>query len=423
MPTFTPFRALRYAASDLRDLVAPPYDVQSPDQSEALARRSPHNIVAIDVPAVTQSAADDPYAAAAATLEQWRADGILVQDDRPTLTIHRMGFVDDSGEERTLVAVLGALEVVDDGAGGVLAHERTTPKASTDRLDLTRATRANLSPVWGLSLTAGLTAALDEPGEAVAVVSVDGVTHTLERVSDPARIAHLCALVKADEVLIADGHHRYAVARAFRDEVRKETGRRDTAAETTLAYVGELVPEQLSVRAIHRLYDGVGHEALAAALGEFFDFADAPMPSLALVGELVERGALVLVGPHGDAQWLTPRAGAFEGVRALDGAWLEHALAGVAVSVDYEHRVSEVVEALVSGRAHSAVLIRPVPLAESSARRASGCSCPRSRPCSPPSRSRGRCCGRWTDCRPAVPSQRMHSQFPARCRPRARRAR
>ena len=63
--------------------------------------------------------------------------------------------------------MLGALEVVDEGAGGVLPHERTTPKDSTDRLELTRATRANLSPVWGLSLATGLTALLAEPGEPV----------------------------------------------------------------------------------------------------------------------------------------------------------------------------------------------------------------------------------------------------------------
>ena len=86
---------------------------------------------------------------------------------------------------RDLVGVIGALEVVDEGAGGVLPHERTTPKASTDRLDLTRATRANLSPVWGLSLAAGLTGLLQEPGELVGEVTVDGVVHRVERVTTP----------------------------------------------------------------------------------------------------------------------------------------------------------------------------------------------------------------------------------------------
>ena len=81
---------------------------------------------------------------------------MLARDDEPSFTAYRMQFTDAAGSARDLVGVIGALEVVDEGAGGVLPHERTTPKASTDRLDLTRATRANLSPVWGLSLAAGL---------------------------------------------------------------------------------------------------------------------------------------------------------------------------------------------------------------------------------------------------------------------------
>ncbi len=77
-----------------------------------------------------------------------------------------MRFTDAAGVARDLVGVLGGLEIVDEGAGGVLPHERTTPKASTDRLDLTRATTANLSPVWGLSLAAGLTKAAGRAGRA-----------------------------------------------------------------------------------------------------------------------------------------------------------------------------------------------------------------------------------------------------------------
>ena len=82
---------------------------------------------------------------------------MLVADDEPSFTIYRMRFTDDTGTARDIAGVLGGLEITDEGAGGVLPHERTTPKASTDRLDLTRATRANLSPVWGLSLASGLT--------------------------------------------------------------------------------------------------------------------------------------------------------------------------------------------------------------------------------------------------------------------------
>ena len=95
-----------------------------------------------------------------------------------------------------IVGVLGALEVVDEGAGGVLPHERTTPKASTDRLDLTRATNANLSPIWGLSLAGGLTELLTAPAEPVGSVTVDGVEHSVERVTDPERVAAIGAHVR-----------------------------------------------------------------------------------------------------------------------------------------------------------------------------------------------------------------------------------
>ena len=149
---------------------------------------------------------------------------MLVADETPTFTLYRMRFTDAAGVARDLVGVLGGLEVVDEGAGGVLPHERTTPKASTDRLDLTRATTANLSPVWGLSLASGLTELLDEPGEPVGAVTVDGVEHVVERVTDPARIAAIREHLGRDDVLIADGHHRYGVSRTYRDEVRAATG-------------------------------------------------------------------------------------------------------------------------------------------------------------------------------------------------------
>ena len=364
VPRFEAFPALRYAGSaDLDEVTAPPYDVQTSEQTRALAERSPHNVVAIDVPAVVHEGADDVYAVAADTLSRWVAEGVLVADHQPSLTILRMRFTDQSGEERDLASVVGLLEVVDEGAGGVLAHERTTPKASTDRLDLTRATRANLSPVWGLSMATGLTEMLQEPGELVGRVDVDGVTHLAERVTDPQRIASITELVGSDEVLIADGHHRYAVARAFRDEKGAAGG-----SGLTLASVGELVPEQLSVRAIHRLYGGADHGSVREALAEYFDLTDAPIPSLAMLSDLVDKGVLALIGPDGSAEWLTPKEGAFDGVRSLDGAWLEHALAGLAseseLATTYEHDMGELVEAIVSGRAHSGVLIRPVSIEE-----------------------------------------------------------
>jgi uncharacterized protein (DUF1015 family) len=369
VPRFEPFRALRYATGDLAPVIAPPYDVLSDADVDALQARSPENITVVDVP----RGGSDRYRRAAAAFADWRERGVLVADPEPGFTIYRLRFTDDLGQARNIAGVLGGLEVVDPdsrstaGAGGrttsVLPHERTTPKASTDRLDLTRATRANLSPVWGLSLAAGLADALRAPGEPVGEVTEDGVTHVVERVTEPARIAAIQDLLAADDVLIADGHHRYGVAQTYRDEVRAATGRTDTPAEQTLAFVNELVADQLSIAAIHRLYAGIGLDTLTELLGSRFDLAPAPIPTQDTLRAMERDGHLVLHSATGT--WtLTPRTGAFDGVRALDGAWLEETLAGTSADVSYQHGLEEVLTAVADGRAVAAVLIRPVGIGE-----------------------------------------------------------
>jgi uncharacterized protein (DUF1015 family) len=356
---------LRYAADDLAAVVAPPYDVLSDAQVDELAGRSVHNIVRVDVP----RGGADRYERAAETLQEWIDHGVLVPDERPSFTIYRMRFTDAGGAARDVAGVVGGLEIRDEGAGGVLPHERTTPKASTDRLDLTRATRANLSPVWGLSLASGLTDLLAEPGEPVGKVVENPATgsgpveHVVERVVDPDRIEAIRRAIAADDVLIADGHHRYSISRTYRDDVRAATGRCDGPAEQTLAFVSELVTDQLSVEAIHRLYAGIGFDELADALGRSFALTAVDRPDAGTLAQMAAGGFLVLVGP-GQAWRLDPQPGRFAGVRELDGAWLETALADIRVSVTYQHGLAETLAEVDAGRATAAVLIRPVSVAE-----------------------------------------------------------
>jgi uncharacterized protein (DUF1015 family) len=361
VPRFTPFPALRYNDREIDDLIAPPYDVLSDADLDELGARSRFNITHVDVP--RESTGPDRYDRAAGVLKDWINAGIMSFDDTATFTLYRMRFTDASGIPRDIVGVLGGLEVVDEGAGGVLPHERVTPKASTDRLDLTRATRANLSPIWGLSLAAGLTELLIEPGEFIASVTVDGVEHTVERVTDSDRIAAIADKIRSDDVLIADGHHRYGVALRYRDEVRAESDR-SFAAEDTLAFISELVADQLSVEAIHRLYSEVSWDDLVDALDRVFVREDAGRPSADTLTTMADRGVLCLIGSDGRAQWLTPRPGAFEGVRSLDGVWLEHALGDLAHEVTYQHGVDNATAAVISGAAVGAVLINPVSVGE-----------------------------------------------------------
>ena len=359
VPRFEPFVAIRYATADLACLVAPPYDVLTDADVEVLESRSPHNIVRIDVP----RGGDDRYERAAATMHTWLKEGILAVDSEPSFSIYRMRFTDSTGARRDIAGVLGALEVVDPEAGGVLPHERTTAAASTDRLELTRATAANLSPVWGLSLASGLTELLAEPGDPLGAVTDEGVEHRVERVTDQRRIAAIRDRLASDDVLIADGHHRYSVARMYRDEVREATGRSDSQAELTLAFVNELIEDQLSVAAIHRLYAGIELADLADALGRSFDLVATERPTSQTLEAMQRAGFLILVGR--DRAWrMKPKPGRFDGVRPLDGGWLETALADVSLTVSYQHGLDETLSEVDSGRASAAVLIRPVTVAE-----------------------------------------------------------
>jgi uncharacterized protein (DUF1015 family) len=364
VPRFEPFRALRYSPSlPLDEVAAPPYDVLSEADVDALSARHPRNIVLVDVP--RESDGEGRYDLAARRLGEWMADGTLTLDDAPSFTLYRMRFTDDSGRARETVGVIGGLEVIDEGAPGVLPHERTTPKAKSDRLDLTRATRTNLSPVWGLSLAAGLTELLAPPAEAVGrVIDEDGVEHTVERVSDPARVAAISAAIGTQPVVIADGHHRYAISRTYRDEVRTATADTGTPAELTMTYVAELVADQLSVEAIHRLFTGITASELLDALSRSFDTMSAGLVGPTTLTEMASRGTLCLVRPDGTGMLLRPRPAAFAGVRDLDSARLEHSLADVDHTVAYQHGVGHVLDAVTSGAASAGILIRPVSVAE-----------------------------------------------------------
>jgi uncharacterized protein (DUF1015 family) len=359
VPRFEPFAALRYQPSALDDVVAPPYDVLSDAEVDALEQRHPYNIVHVDVPRERDGEAR--YELAGDRLRAWVAEGVLTRDPEPSFTLYRMSFTDAAGDDREVVGVLGALEVVDEGAGRVLPHERVTHKASTDRLDLTRATVANMSPIWGLSLATDLTSLLTEPGEPVGSVTVDGVTHSVERVTDAGRVSAISTMVWSDDVLIADGHHRYGVARRYRDEVRAATGDHDSAAELTLAFVSELVADQLSVEAIHRVYREIGFDELVAALSVGFETGEAEPIGAETLARMADGGTLCLMSPDGTGVSLTPRAGAFDDIRSLDGLWLEHLLEGTTATVSYQHGVDEVGTLMATDpTVTAAVLIRPV---------------------------------------------------------------
>jgi len=356
VPQFEPFRALRYSAKySLGDVCSQPYDVQSDADRESYARRNTHNIVHLDLPV-----GPDAYREAAKTLSSWIESGALQLDAEPSFTLYRMKFVDSAGSARETVGVIGALRIEEPNSKEVLPHEQTTPKAKTDRLDLTRATQANLSPIWGLSLTPQLSTALNEPGELLgAFTDENGVQHIVERVSNRARCAVISKLIAQNPVVIADGHHRYAISRTYRDENPQLKD-----AKSTLCYINELIDEQLSVAAIHRLYSDVETGSLLTQLEKFFDITDLPTLTPSIIAKMSQDNHLTFVAPNGQAKSLKPKSEMFTGVRNLDSVFLEHALADIEKSVSYQHGFSEVTAQLKTGKYTAAILIRPVSVSE-----------------------------------------------------------
>jgi len=359
VPRFEPFRGLRYDTSrvSLADVTAPPYDVIDERQRAALATE-PRNAVRIDLP--VDEHGEDRYDVARRLLREWQAEGTFALDEAPTFTVYRMTFTDEAGRTRQTTGVIGALELWPPGSGQILPHEHTTPKAKSDRLDMLRSCRANLSAIWGLSLASGLTDLLPTDGEPDDEwTDPDGVTHTVWISRDPERNGHIAAKVLDQPIVIADGHHRYETSLQYRDE-RRVTDGPGTAADLTMCLMVELVEDELTVQPIHRLITGLPEGAAPHLLwSEHFDVEATDAFGPDAVERLVEAGGLGLVDDTGSFV-MRPRDGAFDDSVVLDTVRLEQARAALpAHELTYQHGVANVVEAVAEGRAQAAVLMRP----------------------------------------------------------------
>jgi len=224
-----PFRGLRYQAGQVDDLarvIAPPYDVISPAEQRALYARSPHNIVRLEY---GEAHADDGeqnnrYTRAAATLAQWLASGVLVQDDRPAFYIYDQEF-EHAGVRYRRRALLTRVGLEEWAKGIVRPHERTMDRPKEDRLRLLRACRANTSPIFALyrdphgAVSSALQDATSGRSPA-AVAEAAEERHSLWPLSEEKVQRWLQQQLAPATLYIADGHHRYETALAYRDERR-----------------------------------------------------------------------------------------------------------------------------------------------------------------------------------------------------------
>ncbi|MGH9016109.1 MAG: DUF1015 family protein [Acidimicrobiales bacterium] len=363
MPRFEPFHGLRYdPAIPLDRVIAPPYDVVDAGERARLAERHLANAIEVELPVEDPRTGLDRYQSAAALLARWIGEGVLQRDSRPAFYAYRMTV---PGGTATM-GVLGALGCDPDG-DDVLPHEQTMPKDTTDRLDLLRACRTNLSPIWGLSLSAGVSKTFAPSGAPTAeATDDDGVGHALWVLDDPAVLDAITEAVGEAPLVIADGHHRYHTALAYQAERRAADGDVDGGYDAILALVVELSEDQLSVRPIHRTLSGIPADLdLAETFGRWFDTVHVGPAEDSLIDAVADSEALALVTTS-DVWLLTPRPETYEAA----GSDLDSSL--VALVVDeipgvtpaYHHDWHAAIAAVERGEADVAVLIRPVTVAQ-----------------------------------------------------------
>lgn len=333
MAELRPFRALRYdpAHIDLSLAIAPPYDVISPQQQAELYDREPHNIIRIEYGREQPGDGEgsNKYTRARDDLRAWRAASVLRLDDKPAIYVHRQQFEWDRGAYSRL-AYFGAVRLEEWDKGVIKPHEHTLSNPKADRMNLLRATRTQVSPVYSLFRARGAVAPAE--GEIVARAEADRQQHTLERISDAASIGAIVRAIAEADVYIADGHHRYETALAYRDEVRARaaTWTGDEPENFVLMALTSFDDPGLLVLPTHRLIHlpSLPDDALSR-IGRHFDISaldgsDARSLLVALA-EAGHRGSSFVVGGlDGGPHLLTLRhRGGVEGTMPEDqsGAW------------------------------------------------------------------------------------------------------
>jgi len=238
MARIFPFRGLRYNPSKVKlaEVVTQPYDKISPEMQDRYYESSPYNLVRIILgkPETGDNERESVYTRAAASVQQWRTNGVLAADDEPSLYLYTQTFRvpgDKSGavlERRGFIA-LGQLEDYDQKV--VFRHEQTLTKPKADRLNLLRATQSHFGQIFMLysDPAAEVDAALRQSGPPAAEVRDEyDVLHRMWQVSDPHVIQAVQAKMADKKLIIADGHHRYETALNYRDEMRKHAAVRSS---------------------------------------------------------------------------------------------------------------------------------------------------------------------------------------------------
>jgi uncharacterized protein (DUF1015 family) len=286
MALLVPFRGIHYDPTkirDLRDVVAPPYDVISPEAQDAFYRRHPWNVIRLILNKETSgdNARHNRYTRAAAHYRAWLKAGILLRAGTPHFYFLEEEFGastcdaldrDSASSKKVRRGFIGLLRLEEFSRGVVLPHEKTQSKPKADRLALMEACRANFSQIFSLysdeerAMAPLFERVFAAGAPACELTDDEGTRHTLRVVNDPQILKEVTEFMRPKKIFIADGHHRYETALAYRERQRtffpQNTGRE--AYHFTMMYLTAMEEEGLLVLPTHRVVGGLeGFQASA----------------------------------------------------------------------------------------------------------------------------------------------------------------
>jgi len=398
-----PFRGLRYrpgVAANLADLLAPPFDVISPETQRFLLRRHPANVVRLELSEerMDDTPKDNRYTRAGATLGRWLADGILTIDAEPAFYLYNQEFF-QGGRLLRRRSLLARVRLEPWAKGVVRPHEHTLIAPKEDRLQLLRHCHASFSPVFALYRDSDgrLGAAASQAASAAPLAQArepGGEAHTLHSLADEASIGAISDLFRDRTLYIADGHHRYETALAYREERRAADWSGEEPENFVFMALTAAEDAGLVVLPIHRVIrlPAIPDDLPARFEGLFLVEDLGPVrtgvplrDALARLSEASSRGpAYVAVGPGPDRMRLLVardpealRASLPPGTppvwRALDVALLQYAVLEGLLGIDaarlargddleYTEDAAEALRAVASGRVPLAFLVNATPV-------------------------------------------------------------
>ena len=391
MAEISPFSGVRYnqeIIGDMASVICPPYDVISPEEQTAYYEKSDYNAIRLEHGAVlpNDTKANNKHSRANTTFNQWLKDRVLVVDHVPSFYIHEHSFTHQNIRKKRL-GLTACVRLEPWEKSIIFPHENTVPGIKSDRLELMRACAANFSPLFGLYEDLGQKVTKLLTSQASRKPAIDltegGETHKLWVANEPEFVQRVTHFLASKPIYIADGHHRYETALAYRDEKRRETpsGKGDKAFNFVMITLVSFSDHGLIVLPVHRLIRNLSSKTLAqfrSNLETFFELESVPLGETGLpeirgattrvIG--LETSSVIALKLHQSSSLkeIMPQ-GHSEAYKRLDISIVQHLIIDKLIALDksssiaYTPNMVEARRLVERGEYQLAFLLNPIPVA------------------------------------------------------------